>query len=91
MPARKTKAGAQKWVTQRVKKTAGVRPPAATPENTRTWSSAISTMTAPRMMSSDGMRARSSPDEPSVWRMGGTVASSVPGCYLSAAGPVSGI
>jgi hypothetical protein len=31
VPARKTNAGAQKWVTQRVKNTAGSGPPAGTP------------------------------------------------------------
>ena len=36
VPARKTKAGAQKCVTQRVKNTPGEGPPAGTPEYTRT-------------------------------------------------------
>lgn len=31
VPAKKTKPGAQKWVTQRVKKTPGLGPPAGTP------------------------------------------------------------
>ena len=56
MPARKMNAGAQKWVTHRVKKTPGDGPPAGTPANTRTWSIAISTMTTPRTMSMDAMR-----------------------------------
>jgi len=56
VPARKMKAGAQKWVIQRVKKMAGVGPPAGTPEKTLTWSMAISTMTAPRMISIEAMR-----------------------------------
>src|SRR5690606_36682185 len=51
VPARKMKAGAQKCVTQRVKNTAGSGPPGAMPEYTRTWSMAMSTMTAPRAMS----------------------------------------
>ncbi len=33
---KKDKAGAQKWVTQRVKNMAGVGPPAGSPEYTRT-------------------------------------------------------
>ena len=49
-------AGAQKCVTQRVKNTPGDGPPAGTPENTRTWSMAMSTMTPPRMMSMDRTR-----------------------------------
>src|SRR5439155_24279938 len=56
VPARKKNAGAQKWVTQRVRNTPAVGPPAGTPENTRTWSSAMSTITAPRTMSTDVMR-----------------------------------
>jgi hypothetical protein len=50
------KAGAQKCVTQRVKNTPGVGPPAGTPEKTRTWSIAMRTITAPRMMSIEPMR-----------------------------------
>jgi hypothetical protein len=49
-------AGAQKWVIQRVKKMPYVVPLAGTPEYTRTWSMAMSTMTAPRMRSIDAMR-----------------------------------
>ena len=69
MPARKTKAGAQKCVTHRVKKSAGVRPPAGMPEKTRTWSRAMSTMTTPRRMSREAMRGFGLPveDEP-LWR-----------------------
>src|SRR5262249_42668455 len=51
-------AGAQKCVTHRVKNTPGVGPPAGTPEKTRTWSMAIKTITAPRMMSIDAIRFR---------------------------------
>jgi hypothetical protein len=36
VPAKKTNAGAQKCVTQRVKKMPGVGPPAGSPEYTRT-------------------------------------------------------
>src|SRR6185503_14154707 len=36
VPARKTKAGTQKWVTQRVKKMPGSGPPEGMPEYTRT-------------------------------------------------------
>ena len=57
MPARKMKAGAQKWVIQRVKKMPGVGPPAGRPEYTRTWSIAIRIMTAPRIRSMDAIRA----------------------------------
>ncbi len=56
MPARKTKAGAQKWVIQRVKNIPGVGPPAGSPEYTRTWSMAMRIMTAPRIRSTDAMR-----------------------------------
>src|SRR5262245_60670776 len=57
VPARKKKAGAQKCVIQRVKKTPGVDPPAGTPEKTRTWSIAIRTIARPRRRSRDRMRA----------------------------------
>lgn len=56
MPAKKTNPGAQKCVTQRVKKTPAAGPPAGTPEKTRTWSMAISTMTAPRSTSMEATR-----------------------------------
>src|SRR5271170_7450290 len=56
VPARKIKAGAQKWVIHRVKKTPAVGPPAGTPENTRTWSIAITIITAPRIRSIDATR-----------------------------------
>jgi hypothetical protein len=46
-------------VTQRVKKTPKEGPPAGTPAYTRTWSIAINTITAPRMMSSDTIRVAS--------------------------------
>ena len=53
MPARNTKAGAQKWVIQRVKNIPGSGPPGGRPEYTRTWSIAISTITAPLTTSTD--------------------------------------
>src|ERR1700722_7765128 len=56
VPARKIKAGAQKWVIQRVKKMPGVGPPAGSPEKTRTGSIAMMIMTAPRMRSMEAMR-----------------------------------
>jgi hypothetical protein len=56
VPARKMKAGAQKWVIQRVKKTPAVGPPAGIPEKTRTWSIAIRIMTEPRMRSTEPIR-----------------------------------
>src|SRR5689334_15188104 len=49
-------AGAQKLVIQRVKKMPGVGPPAGSPEKTRTWSMAISTITAPRTRSTEARR-----------------------------------
>src|SRR5262249_41660153 len=48
--------GAQKWVIQRVKNMPGVGPPAGSPENTRTWSMAIRTITMPRRMSTEATR-----------------------------------
>src|SRR5215468_3030331 len=48
--------GAHRCVIQRVKKMPGVGPPAGNPENTRTWSMAISTITMPRRMSTDATR-----------------------------------
>src|SRR5258708_11933826 len=56
VPARKTNHGAQKCVIHRVKKIPGLGPPAGNPEKTRTWSMAISTMTAPRRISTEAMR-----------------------------------
>src|SRR5256885_8440343 len=56
VPARKMKAGAQKFVIHRVKKTPGVGPPAGTAEKTRTWSMAIRIMTAPRIRSIETTR-----------------------------------
>ena len=62
-PARHTNAGAQKWVIQRVRKSA--RPTlgstvgsCAAPawKKSRTWSRAMITMTRPRTMSSDTRR-----------------------------------
>ena len=54
VPARKMKAGAQKCVIQRVKNTPGRRSPRRDAGEDRTWSIAMSTITAPRMMSIDG-------------------------------------
>ena len=62
MPARNTKTGAQKCVTQRVRNRAGsltsrgLKPAAA--KKSRVWSSAISTMTRPRNRSIESSRTR---------------------------------
>jgi hypothetical protein len=64
-------------VIQRVKKMPGVGPPAGTPENTRTWSMAITTITAPRTMSTEvkrcAVRAVAGPvppaETPDDWRL----------------------
>src|SRR5262245_13289886 len=58
MPASRTNTGAQKWVTQRVKYSAGVAVRRSTdvPTNMRVWSSAISTMTTPRSQSIASLR-----------------------------------
>src|SRR3954466_10766753 len=53
--------GAQKWVIQRVRKSAGSAKSRGfaplLPKKSRVWSSAISTITRPRAMSIEGMRA----------------------------------
>src|SRR5580704_11311066 len=64
VPARKTKAGAQKWVIQRVKKSPGVVTARLAGElvrdqlsrKSRVWSSAMMTMTRPRAISIEAMR-----------------------------------
>src|SRR5580658_8316820 len=64
VPARKTKAGAQKWVIQRVKKSRGVVTVRSVgwwvrdqlSRKSRVWSSAMMTMTRPRAISMEGMR-----------------------------------
>jgi len=64
MPARSRKAGAQKWVIQRVRKVAGVVAArlvgepvmAAEWKKSRTWSSAMRIITAPRRRSIDWRR-----------------------------------
>src|SRR5580704_807960 len=64
VPARKTKAGAQKWVIQRVKKSPGVVTARLVgalvrdqlSRKSRVWSSAMMTMTTPRAISMEAMR-----------------------------------
>ena len=64
VPARKTKAGAQKWVIHRVKKSKGVVTARLVGElvldqvsrKSRVWSSAMMTMTRPRAISMEAMR-----------------------------------